>query len=259
MGMSSFHKANKWPLGEWLVGEVLMRPALRRAFRGVYASVHPETLRISRQRNVPIVFCATHSGWWDGHMAFILDRQLFHRSPYVMMEERQLARYSFFTWIGAFGVVKEDARSALASIAYITDILATEHKAALWMFPHGEMAHQDARPISILGGAARIARELQNCALVPVALRYDFLREQAPSAFARVGAPTIVGRDATYSAKELRRLLETEMTRASDKLRDDVYAYRLEEYRLILRGRGSVNANWDRVRGWVKSKVGARR
>jgi chlorobactene lauroyltransferase len=192
-------------------------------------------------------------------MAFILDRQVFHQSPYVMMEERQLSRYSFFTWVGAFGVVKEDPRSALSSIAYISKILASEPRAALWMFPQGEMAHQDARPIAILGGAARIARELESCALVPVALRYDFLREQSPSAFARAGSPIIVAKETARSPKELTRLLEAEMTREADKLREDVSEYRLEGYRRILRGRGSVNTTWDKVRGWVKGIVGARR
>jgi chlorobactene lauroyltransferase len=255
--MQEFHKANKWPLGEWLVGEVVMRPALRRAFRGVYASVHPDTIKASRQGDMPLIFCATHSGWWDGHMAFILDRQLFHREPYVMMEERQLARYSFFTWIGAFGVVKEDARSALASISYISEVLTSERGASLWIFPQGEMAHQDARPISLFGGAARVARQVGRCALVPVALRYDFLREQAASAFARIGPPILVAEDASLSVKELTRLLEADLTLVADKLRDDAYAYRLRGYKRILKGRGSVNDRWDRVRGWAKRIIGA--
>ena len=246
------------PLGEWLVGEGMMRPALRRAFGGVYVSVHPDALRASKQDGLPLIFCATHSGWWDGHMAFILDRQVFHKDPYVMMEERQLSRYPFFTWVGAFGVVKEDARSALASIEYISGVLASESNAALWMFPQGEMAHPDLRPIQVFGGAARIAHHLERCALVPVALRYDFLREQAPVALARVGVPIFAGKAAPISAKELTRLLRERLTSVADGLRADLYAYPatgLKGYRCILRGRGSVNTNWDRVRALAKKLI----
>jgi chlorobactene lauroyltransferase len=234
----------------------LMRPALKRAFRGVYARVDPAAMRAARDRGTPVIFCATHSGWWDGHMAFILDRQVFRRKPYVMMEERQLSRYLFFTWIGAFGVVREDARSAFESIGYIGEVLSKEPEASLWMFPQGEMRHQDERPIRIFAGAARVARELERCALVPVALRYDFGREQAPAAYARVGEPITAGRGSTISSKEQTTLLQEAITVEADRLRDDVYALNLGAYRPLLRGRGSVNKNWDRVRAFAGKLVG---
>ena len=121
----SFYRANKIPHAEWLVGKVVMRPALRRAFGGVYASVHPSSLALGRDSRTPLIFCATHSGWWDGHMAFILDRQVFRRDVYLMMEQKHLARYRFFTFLGTFGVSRDDPRSALASINYISEILAS--------------------------------------------------------------------------------------------------------------------------------------
>lgn len=245
---TDFHRDNKNWLGGWLVGRALMLPALRRAFRGVYAWVDPQTRRLSRRADVPIIFCATHSGWWDGHMAYILDRAVFHKDPYVMMEERQLARYAFFTWVGAFGIVKERPRAALASLQYASELLLRPD-AALWMFPQGSMSHQDARPLRVFGGATNIAGRLERCALVPVALRYDFLREQAPSAFARVGAPTIITQTARPTSRELTSSLSEAMTAVADKLQEDTYSNSLDAYRCILTGRGSVNANWDRVRG----------
>ncbi len=109
----AFHTANKHPVGEWLVGRVLIQGALRRAFGGVYAKVHPAALRLRGQANLPIIFCATHSGWWDGHVAYILNKRVFRRDAYLMMEQAQLARYSFFTWVGAFGIDKHAARNGL--------------------------------------------------------------------------------------------------------------------------------------------------
>lgn len=248
-----FHPANKRPFVEWLVGRVVLQRALSRAFGGVYASIHPDTLRLRKQAHLPIVFCATHSGWWDGHMAYILNKRVFRRDAYLMMEEAQLAQYPFFTWFGVFGVDKRDPRAALESVRYITDMLSERENAALWIFPQGEMAHPDTRPLRLYGGTANIARRLGACALVPVALRYDFLLEQAPHAFARIGIPLMVQRDG--ASRDLTANLASAMTLVADDLHRDVTSYRLDGYRKVLSGRGSANANWDRVRIVARSIV----
>lgn len=248
---TSFHTANKHPLGELLVGRVLMQGALRRAFGGVYAKVHPDTLRLRDQPDLPAIFCATHSGWWDGHMAYILNKRVFRRDPYLMMEEAQLARYSFFTWVGAFGVDRQDPRGALESVKYITGIMSERPNVALWIFPQGTMSHPDMRPIEVYGGAANIAHRLGECALVPVALRYDFMIEQAPVAFAHVGAPLNVSSDSVRDSNLTARLVEA-ITLSADNLRVDVSQYAVASYRKVLAGRGSANRNWDRLRGLAR-------
>ena len=182
-------------------------------------------------------------------MAYILNKRVFLRDAYLMMEEAQLARYSFFTWAGAFGVDKHNARNALESVRYITPIVSERPNSALWIFPQGEMSHPDARPIRAYGGAANIARRLGDCALVTVAFRYDFLREQAPDAFANVGAPLLVNWKETQPASLIARLAEA-MTYTADELHENVTLHNLESYRRLLKGRSSANTNWDRVRRW---------
>jgi len=253
-----FHTANKHLLGEWLVGRVLIQGALSRAFGGVYAKVHPATLRLRSQEHLPIIFCATHSGWWDGHMAYILNKRVFRRDAYLMMEEAQLARYSFFTWVGAFGVDKHNARNALESVRYITPIVSERPNSALWIFPQGEMSHPDARPIRAYGGAANIARRLGDCALIPVAFRYDFLREQAPDAFANVGTPLLVGPQEAQPVSLTARLSEA-LTSTADELHENVTLHNLASYRRVLGGRGSVNTKWNRIRVLARGPQGKRR
>jgi len=244
-----FHKANKHPLGEWLVGRIVMQGGLRRAFGTVYARIDPAALRVRDEAKLPLIFCATHSGWWDGHIAYILNRRVFRRDAYLMMEEQHLARYPFFTWVGVFGVARDDPRRALQSVRYITEILSTGSNRALWVFPQGAMAHPEARPITIFGGAANIARRLGRCALLPVALRYDFLLEQAPHAFAYVGSPILVGGgESNQASSELTSYLRDAMVAAAERLRQDVTKYDLGRYRRVLSGRGSVDVSWDRVR-----------
>lgn len=258
----TFHKANKNLLGDWVVQTFLMRRPLRRAFTGVYLCIDHETRRICRQATVPVIFCATHSGWWDGHMASVLNGKVFRLDAYLMMEEVNLKRYPFFTWAGVFGVDREDPRSAIASIEYIVGVLKERPGRAVWIYPQGTMHHADERPLIVYSGAANIARRLGRCLIVPVALRYDFFLEQAPYALAWVGRPIQVdGRGAGANSKELTARLTSALTYAADCLREDVISHNLDGYSRIMEGRGSVNNVWDgvlRVAGWARSVITGR-
>ena len=137
---AKFHRANKNALGGWVAQTLLVKPALRRAFGGVYASIHPAALRLRRLEGYPVIFCMTHSGWFDGHLAFVLNDRVFHYDAYLMMEEANLARYFFFTWMGVFGVDRDNVRSALASIDYICDILRRGRRKPSSSFHRGPCA-----------------------------------------------------------------------------------------------------------------------
>jgi hypothetical protein len=118
----------------------------------------------------------------------------------------------------------------------------------LCIFPQGTMRHPDLRPLKLYSGVAAIARKVGRCALVPVAVRYDFLMDQAPDAFLRLGASIMV--DAQRSpvhARELTGTLTAALTAAADRLHADVRAYELASYRQLMSGRGSINKLWDRI------------
>ena len=246
-----FIPASKNVLGEWLVTRLVVEPALRRAFGGVYLHVDRATLRLRGRPPFPVIFCATHSGWWDGHTAYIINKKVLRHDGYLMMEEVNLRRYPFFTWGGVFGIDRHDARKAIASIEYVTRLLKEGEGNALWMFPQGTMRHPDARPLRVYGGAAHIARRLGRCALVPVAIRYDFLLDQAPYAFARIGPPIQVGLEQVRT-RDLTAQLAAAMTEAADRLRADVLDYNTQPYRRILAGRRSINELWDGLLRLVK-------
>jgi 1-acyl-sn-glycerol-3-phosphate acyltransferase len=246
-----FHKANKNPLGEWVINRLLIQPGAARAFGGVYAYCEPKALDLRSRPELPVVFSSTHTGWWDGYMAGFLNRRIFQRDAYLMMEEVNLARYWFFTWIGVFGVDRDDPRRALASVEYTVQLLTEQQNRAIWMFPQGTITHPDARPLGLFGGVGHIVKRVGRCAIVPVALRYDFRMDQAPDAFARIGEPMVVDMKAErISAKDLTHSLDLAMSENDDRLHEDLltsrmYNDRLPGYRRILTGRGSANRLWD--------------
>lgn len=252
-----FHKANKNALGEWVVYRFLLSAGLKRAFSGLYVSIAPAALRLRHDTAYPVIFCMTHSGWFDGHIAAVLNRRVFKHDAYLMMEEPNLARYFFFTWAGAFGIDRDHPRNALASIQYITDILKNGPNKSLWMFPQGIMRHPDARPIEVFGGAANIARRMGRCYVIPVAVRYDFTVDQAPGAFVRIGPRILFDADsATDGTRELTERLSEALEVEADQLHSDVAAYETHVYKRILAGRGSVNKGWDVVVRMARKVVG---
>lgn len=245
--MSEFHRANKNPLGEWVVYNLLLVRGLRHAFGGVYARIDPATLRLRGHAPYPVIFCLTHSGWFDGHLAALLNKRIFGHDAYLMMEEPNLARYWFFTWAGVFGIERDDPRKALASIEYITRILREGRNKTLWMFPQGTMRHPDNRPLKLFGGVANIARRVGRCSIVPVAIRYDFMMDQAPDAYVRMGAPIMFAPQAEGGSRQLTDELREAMEVQADLLHAEISAYDRQGYKRVLSGRGSVNKVWDGV------------
>lgn len=122
----------------------------------------------------PVIVYANHSSWWDGHLAMFLNEECWHLDGYVMMEEKQLARYRFFTHVGGFLIDRQEARSAMRTLDYAAQLMSAQPGRVLLLFPQGEILANDARPLSFFNGTAhlvkRIVEQTGACTLCPVAL-----------------------------------------------------------------------------------------
>ena len=233
-------------LGDALVYWGLVRSALWSHFDRVWLKVEGP---IPQPADGPLIVYMNHTSWWDGYMAFVLNRVLLRSrfEGYAMMEEAQLRRYRFFSWSGAFSVHRQDARSAMRSVAYIGRLLAERRDRCLYIFPQGEIAPNDRRPLEIFGGVAHIARRAGGATLWPVALRYEFRGEQRPEAFLRIGpAHHTAPADGAHA---ISASIGQRLTAACDALRDEYAAGDLLGYTTLLRGRSGVNRLFDALRG----------
>jgi chlorobactene lauroyltransferase len=244
----TFHRSRKNPPGAWLVYNLLTRRSMSRAFSGVWVHAEPAALKLRERPDLPVLYTPTHTSWWDGYMAGMLNRTVFKQDAYLMMEEMNLARYPFFTWIGVYGVDRDNPRSALASVEYSVSLLTEKPGRSVWVFPQGTVTHPDKRPLGVYGGTGNIVRRVGRCAVVPVALRYEFRLEQAPEAFARVGEPLKFdpARE-PLASREIIARIEAAMVQADDALHADLISGSLGCYRRVLSGRGSANHAWDAV------------
>lgn len=205
----------------------------------------------------PLIVYLNHPSWWDGYMAFLLSRVVLRDGfePYVMMDERELRRYRFFAWCGSFSIDRQDARSAMRSVAYIARMLGARRERALWIFPQGELTPNDRRPLTIYPGVAHVVRRVGGALLWPVALRYEFRGEQRPEAFIRAGPPHYAA--AQLDTRALSAEVGRRLTHSVDALRDEVNAGNLEGYGTLLHGRPGVNRLFDAWRARLPGR-GAR-
>jgi 1-acyl-sn-glycerol-3-phosphate acyltransferase len=245
---SPFLPAAKHPVGGALVG-ALIRNSVRRHFSRV--RLRERTPLAGLDRRLPLLLVASHVSWWDGYLMYLLERRA-GRDGYFMMEERQLARYGFFRWIGCFSVDRDHPRRAMATLHYAADLLTGAPNRVVIIFPQGSIAPNDHRPLTLASGAARLCRLAGPTLVAPAALRYEHLADQHPDAFISVGPVRLVepaeARDPRALTAEFARLLTDEM----DGLRAAVLAGQTDGFTQLMAGRASVSDVYDRTLGrWL--------
>ncbi len=211
------------------------RNLIRRRFDGLRVA-GLEHLR-GRTTNTPQLLYANHSSWWDGLVVFQLAYEC-KLDLYAMMEEKQLRQYPFHRKLGAFSVVRARPREALESIEYAANLLRRSSRTLL-IFPQGETAPNDTRPLKFYNGAARIIERVGEIDAVPVALRYEFMDEFRPEIFARVGAAERIEAASDFNAKQMTNCMEEKLTVALDKVRVDIITRNCDEYVPLVARRGS--------------------
>ena len=191
----------------------------------------------------PALGVANHSNWWDGFVILFLTRLLAHRQHYIMMEERQLVKYPFFRKLGAFGVNLDNAREAASSLRYALRLLEDD-RTMLWIFPQARMAPSRSE-MEFRGGAGVLARRTKGCAVLPLALRYEFTTEQRPVVLARFGAVSV--EPAVVSERCVGELL--------GRIDRDVLDQRFAEYEVFIPPRMSLNKKWEFFWHLVQGKL----
>jgi hypothetical protein len=197
-------------------------------------------------RQVPTLCVVNHTNWWDGFYCWVATRAL-GLQPHVLMEAKNLARYKPFTWIGTLPMRRDSARGAWEDLQSARSCLLPGN--CLWIFPQGQRRPAWERPTNLERGAAELAI---GCTapvrLVPVALRYTFLGEQNPEAFALMGQPWILTPGTYTDRRSLMARLGDELCATVDLLDDRLLAESLDDFRILVHGRLSINKRMDRVR-----------
>lgn len=214
----------------------LLAGTLRRRFHNVYVCGREHLSALDRER--PVVGCVNHTNWWDGFVLYVLSARLLPHEIYLAMAADNLQRYPFFPWMGVFGI---DAAAPGRAIRYGVRLLRGRREgqaaALIWMFVQGRLLPPDV-PIKVKPGALLLARQ-SGAALLPVALRYEWLSESRPTIFVNVARPLPADTTAGELAASLQRLNEGIPTVASDP--------GIRNYAPLYKPRMSMNKLWEYV------------
>jgi 1-acyl-sn-glycerol-3-phosphate acyltransferase len=196
--------------------------------------------------SLPVIIYSNHSNWWDGFIAFLLSSRRWKADDYIIMDLEQMKKYSFFKYLGAFSVNRGGGKDAIETIEYAAELLNKTNR-YLWIFPQGLMQVQDTKPIRFYSGLVKIAERLKGVNLLPVTIRYEFLLEQRPEVFIKIAEPDTVS--SITNPKEVTGYLETKLLRALDELRNKVISQKLDEFKVIFKGKDSRNKTIDKLYG----------
>lgn len=163
---------------------------------------------IDSKANYPTLYMANHCSWWDGILLFQVLEQLSKKEHYIMMEEKQLSHYRFFSKLGAFSVDKDRLSEIRKSFRYAEELMNTEK--AVWMFPQGGIFHQEQRPLQFQRGAEFLLTRFEKSVVKPVSLHYSFNQYQKPTASILFGDEIIIHR-ANFNKGELTLFLEKQL------------------------------------------------
>lgn len=173
--------------------------------------------------HTPQIVYANHSSWWDGLVFF----EIFRRArldSYVMMEEKQLKTLQFFRLLGAFSVVRENPREAVRSIKYAAQLLSEPKPKTLLIFPQGKIEPNDRRPLAFYRGLSRIIEKTiektGKCAVLPAAIRYEFLGKYKPEIFVKIGEPELFS--GAFEAKAKTAKFADTLTALLNELKNDI-------------------------------------
>ncbi len=179
-----------------------------------------------------------------------LIERLLNVDGYLMMEEAQLRRYFFFSWIGCFSVDRQNMRSAMQSLHYAAKLLKVRPGRMVGIFPQGEIFPNDRRPLVFYHGAAYLARLAAPVLLYPLAIRIEYLAEQRPALFVSLGEPILVTAKETKEPafqKTYTKQMEAALTAELDQLHADVITGDYTSFTTAMQGKASTNRIFDRL------------
>lgn len=208
--------ANKRPFwNDWFAGQVKER--IERAFGAVRTFGLERTRAHFAER--PALLVCNHTSYWDPMFAIYASNALMRLDGYAMMDAKNLRKYAFFSWVGAFGVDLEDPGDGAASMRYAARLLSAPGR-GVWIYPQGRERPVTERPLGFRPGAAQIAR-VAKAHSVPVGLRYEFGGEERPVLYASFGEPIPPSRDVARAQEALEAAVEGELSRIEAACRAD--------------------------------------
>jgi 1-acyl-sn-glycerol-3-phosphate acyltransferase len=201
-------------------------------------------------RRKPLLFVANHANWWDGMVAYDSYYPRSSYQHYIMMDEKQLRQFRFFTGLGVFSIDKTQGSAIIESLQYASERLQAGE--AVWIFPQGEIAHLEKRPIQFSSGVSYLLEHCPQTVVVPVTLYYSFCQQQKPEASIWYG-PALEMKWETIDRKERTKVIQMNVEHQLNQHRDFYMRDEIEQadFEVILQSK-TTDEWFLSVKRWLK-------
>ena len=163
--------------------DLIFQPYLKWLFKRHFHTIQLLGTLPEISPRMPVLLLPNHSTWWDGFFIYLLNKRIFRRTAYLMMLEEQLRKYRFFAKIGAYSIEPKHRQGIVKSLKHTVELL-NQGTPLISVFPQGELLPWHTRPLGYKRGVEWVLREYKKpIAILPLAIRTEFLGEKRPSAF----------------------------------------------------------------------------
>jgi 1-acyl-sn-glycerol-3-phosphate acyltransferase len=190
---------------------------------------------------LPLLLIPNHSTWWDGFFVYLLNEEILKREPYLMMLDRQLAKYKFFARLGAYGITPGARKDIMKSLNYTVELLQKKN-VMITIFPQGILLPWGKRPLNFKKGIEAIIRSYgKPINILPLAMRTEYGGEQRAEVFFQFGQNFVVDAQSFQGVKWLEEIELDLLNDLAERIHNG------EQGRSLLRGRGSINVKMDKL------------
>ena len=156
----------------------------RRKFRRVYIK-HDYTPSAESKS----IYYGNHNSWWDGLIPLLLNEFIFKQRARAIMEDKQMKKYPFFKWIGAFSVDREHPRRAIYTLRYALQSL-NRTGAALYLYPEGTIVpFTSSLQPTFEGGLTWLTTKVNDVDIVPMHIYINTYNSHKPDLIIWVSRP----------------------------------------------------------------------
>ena len=172
----------------------------------------------SGNQNYAKLLYGVHTCYYDGQAAYYFCKKAFNSRFHLMIE--QLYRFPLLSKLGAFSIEKDTPYDALKSLNYAAHLLRNKNN-TVWIFPQGRVMPCDHKPIKFEKGIAYISNKAKKVNIIPVAVKYTFVRNEKPEIFVEFGTPVVLD-NGTKNKKELTEHLEIALSELMENQANDI-------------------------------------
>ncbi len=158
-----------------------------------------------------------HISWWDGFFIDFLMRKMSDRRIHLMMLKEQLARYSFFRFLGAYSIDPGNRKSVLGSLAYTAEILS-DPSAFVVMYPQGEIVPQRSTPLNFKQGVLTVLQRVSiPVDVIPIIFLIKPYNERQSEVWCRFG-PAVSAKEVGNNLKHYEALCNNQLLRLEESV-----------------------------------------